>query len=88
MGEIDRHCVLFNEIMNENDSIYRKLSKTFGMSECALRVLYTLRVEGGAMLQSEICAYIFQPKQPRDTDGEGRRILRRKAEKSREDIII
>ncbi len=53
----------FNSALKENDDIYRGLSKFYGLSECALWILYTLRVSETPVTQSDICDVMFQPKQ-------------------------
>ena len=53
----------FNSALKENDDIYRGLSKFYGLSECALWILYTLRVSETPVTQSDICGVMFQPKQ-------------------------
>lgn len=52
----------FNEIMKEGDGVYRELARKFGISECALWIIYTLRLSE-PIAQSEICSRICQPKQ-------------------------
>ena len=53
----------YNSIIKENDEIYRDIAKKFGMSESAFLILYYLRAEYGAPMQSEICSSFYQPKQ-------------------------
>lgn len=52
----------YNEIMKENDEIYRHLAKTFGLSECTFWILYCLRTTS-ALTQSELCRLLYEPKQ-------------------------
>ncbi len=52
----------FNEIMKECDSVYRKFAKKFGISECGLWIVYTIRLSE-PIVQSEICSRIYQSKQ-------------------------
>ena len=54
---------LWNGIIKENDDIYRNLARIFGLSECSFWILYTLRTNDTALAQSEVCAYMYQPKQ-------------------------
>lgn len=53
----------YNNISKELDDIYRNAAKGFGISECALWILYTLRAEEGPMTQSKVCDLLFHPKQ-------------------------
>ena len=53
----------YNGIIKENDDIYRNLARIFGLSECSFWILYTLRTNDTALAQSEVCAYMYQPKQ-------------------------
>ena len=53
----------FNSIIKESDDIYRCAAKLSGLSDCAFWILYTLRADGEAVTQSEICSIIYQPKQ-------------------------
>ena len=53
----------YNDLMKENENIYRDLAKNFQLSECRLWILYVLRTEAKALSQSDICACLYQPKQ-------------------------
>lgn len=53
----------YNNIIKENDNLYRNLAKKLGLSECSFWILYTLRFEGCTLAQSDVCNYLFQPKQ-------------------------
>lgn len=53
----------YNGIIKENDDIYRNLARRFGLSECSFWILYMLRTSDTALGQSEVCAYMYQPKQ-------------------------
>lgn len=53
----------YNAIIKENDNLYRDLAKNFKLPECAFWILYTLRIYGGPITQSEICDCLYQPKQ-------------------------
>jgi len=55
--------IKLNNILKENDEIYRTAAKSVGLSDCAFWILYTMRTEGKPMLQSEICACMYEPKQ-------------------------
>lgn len=61
---IDREYLSkLNNILKENDEIYRNAAKNSGLSDCAFWILYTLRDEGNITTQSEICSAIYLPKQ-------------------------
>lgn len=53
----------FNSALKENDDIYRGLSKFYGLSECTFWILYTIRLSSKPITQSDICDFMFQPKQ-------------------------
>lgn len=53
----------YNGIFKETDEIYHNIAKTLGLSDCAFWILYSLRTEGDALTQSEICNTFYQPKQ-------------------------
>lgn len=53
----------YNDIIKENDNLYRGLAKHFGLPECAFWILYTLRADNTGLTQSEICDVLYQPKQ-------------------------
>lgn len=53
----------YNNLLKEFDDIYRGLAKKFEISECVLWILYTLRAEKTPMTQSEVCGFLYQPKQ-------------------------
>lgn len=53
----------YNEIIKENDEIYRHLAKRFGMSECTFWILYSLRTSPAPLTQSELCKLLYEPKQ-------------------------
>ena len=54
---------LYNGIIKENEDIYRELARRMGLSECAFWILYMLRTEYTAPIQSELCAQLHAPKQ-------------------------
>ena len=54
---------IYNNIFKKNENIYRKFARTLGLSECSLWILYILRTEFAAPVQSEICTCLHQPKQ-------------------------
>lgn len=53
----------FNSIFKENDEIYRKVAKELGLSDCAFWILYNLSENNKPLTQSDICYYLYQPKQ-------------------------
>lgn len=53
----------YNDIMKENDNIYRGLAKNMGLSLCSFWILYMLRTEDTEPVQSAICACLYEPKQ-------------------------
>lgn len=53
----------YNEIIKENDEIYRHLAKNFGLSECTFWILYSLRTTPAPLTQSELCKLLYEPKQ-------------------------
>ncbi len=62
MKHID-HLSEYNEIIKENDEIYRHLAKNFHMPECTFWILYTLRTAHAPLTQSELCKILYEPKQ-------------------------
>ncbi|NBI87546.1 MarR family transcriptional regulator [Lachnospiraceae bacterium] len=53
----------YNGIVKENEDIYREFARRMGLSECAFWILYMLRTEYTAPIQSELCAQLHAPKQ-------------------------
>lgn len=53
----------YNEIIKQNEDIYREAAKRIGRSECSLWILYLLRTGYTAPVQREICAHLHEPKQ-------------------------
>ena len=53
----------YNDIIKENDNLYRGLAKNLGLSECAFWILYVLRADNAVLTQSEICEVLYQAKQ-------------------------
>lgn len=53
----------YNSIIKENDELYHKAARNFGMSDCAFWIMYILREEKGNLTQSSICDAMYQPKQ-------------------------
>lgn len=61
------NLAIFNTLWKEQNEIYRKASKRFGMSESVFWILYSLLEAGGTMGQREINAAICMPKQTTNT---------------------
>ena len=53
----------YNNILKENNELYRHAAKLFGLSECAFWILYVLRTEAADLTQSKLCAFLYHPKQ-------------------------
>lgn len=53
----------YNNLIKENDSIYRSLCKRLRLSTCTFWILYTLREEHNRITQTEICEILHEPKQ-------------------------
>lgn len=53
----------YNSIFRESDQIYRTAAKSFGLSDCAFWILYSLREASTPLTQSDICNQIYLPKQ-------------------------
>lgn len=52
----------YNDIMKENDELYRLAAKWFGLPDAAFWILYALR-EQGSLTQSALCGMLYMPKQ-------------------------
>ena len=52
-----------NKIFKSADDIYRKLSRSFGIPECSLWIIYFLRLGGRGITQKELCDVMYQSKQ-------------------------
>lgn len=55
--------IAYNNIIKENDKIYRDLTKQLGLPVCAFWILYVLREAMKTLTQSEICEMLHEPKQ-------------------------
>ena len=53
----------YNRLFKENDELYHEIARCFGLSDCALWILYTIREEEQALTQSDICESLFLPRQ-------------------------
>ncbi len=47
----------------EEDGLYRRLARHFGLSECRLWILYTLEASPEPVTQTELCGYLSLSKQ-------------------------
>ncbi len=53
----------YNDLIKENDGIYRALFKRLGLSPCTFWIMYTLREERSVTTQTGICEILHEPKQ-------------------------
>lgn len=53
----------YNGLYKENNEIYHRLARHFGLSDSAFWILYTLREMGGSVSQSQLCGELFLSKQ-------------------------
>lgn len=53
----------YNGLYKENNEIYHRLARHFGLSGTAFWILYTLREMGGSVSQSQLCGELFLSKQ-------------------------
>lgn len=53
----------YNNILKENENIYRDLARKLGLSVCQFWILYTLRTESLPLSQKDICTSLYLPKQ-------------------------
>ncbi|MCI9672223.1 MAG: MarR family transcriptional regulator [Lawsonibacter sp.] len=57
----------FNEeacrMHKEEDGLYRRLARHFGLSDSALWILYALEASGAPVTQAELCGYLSLSKQ-------------------------
>lgn len=53
----------YNNILKENENIYRDLARKLGLSVCQFWILYTLRTESLPLSQRDICTSLYLPKQ-------------------------
>ena len=60
---INKKLSEYNSIIKENEEIYHKIARKFGLSDCAFWILYTMCEEEGTLTQSSICDALYQPKQ-------------------------
>lgn len=60
---LDLRLKQYNDIMKENDELYRGMARKLGLSECEFWILYYLRTGYGEPMQSGICNSFYLPKQ-------------------------
>ncbi len=53
----------YNSSTKQLDEVYRQATKRFTLPECAFWILYTLRIEPRSFTQTEICDFLYAPKQ-------------------------
>lgn len=53
----------YNGLYKENNGIYHRLARHFGLSDSAFSILYTLRETQGQVSQSQLCGELFLSKQ-------------------------
>lgn len=63
MSAARTHLQHFNHLIGEIDALYHEAALRFGMSDSVLRVLYTVRAEGGACAIGEIIRQCGMSKQ-------------------------
>lgn len=60
---INKKLSEYNSIIKENEEIYHKIARKFGLSDCAFWILYMMCEEEGTLTQTGICDVLYQPKQ-------------------------
>lgn len=60
---IDPWLLEYNNILRDNDGVYRDAARKLNVSETTLWILYTFRAEARPMTQSYMCQRLHQPKQ-------------------------
>ena len=63
MSEAHAHLRRFNHLIGEIDALYHEAALRFGLSDSAMRVLYTVCVEGGSCPIAEIIRQCGMSKQ-------------------------
>ena len=53
----------YNSIIKEDNKIYHQLAKRFGLSDCAVWMMYDLRESDKPLTQSDLGQTLCQPKQ-------------------------
>jgi len=60
---VQTRLACFNALYKEYDDVYRGMARHFGLSDCALWMIYFIWESDTAYTQSEICGKLFQSKQ-------------------------
>lgn len=63
MSPANTHLRRFNHLIGEIDALYHEAARCFGMPDSAMRVLYTVCVEGGSCPIAEIVRQCGMSKQ-------------------------
>lgn len=63
MNEISKLLSDYNGIIKENDQLYRKVTKTLGLSDSAFWILYALRETEGRRTEKDIVSVSLLPPQ-------------------------
>lgn len=58
---------IFNEIIKENNNIYRKVAKRFNLSECTFWILYSIKTSDKDLTQKDLIISLHLPKQTINT---------------------
>ena len=61
-GKIDPRLREFNRLLLESDGIYREAARRLGVSSCMLWILYTMRMDGEPISQTQLCEILYEPK--------------------------
>lgn len=62
-SDLEQQLHQYNSLIKENDELYRDVAKSLGLPDCAFWILYFIRENPTPMTQSEICSFLYQPKQ-------------------------
>ena len=70
----------YNRLYKEEDNLYHRLARHFGLSDSAFWILYTLEAAQKPLTQTELCEYLSLSKQTihsgfKQLEGEGRLCL-------------
>ena len=64
---LDPWLLEYNNILRDNDSVYRSAAKKLNIPESTLWILYSFRAESRPITQSYMCSLLHQPKQTVNT---------------------
>lgn len=62
-NQVQNHLRQYNRLFKEYDDLYHSLARHFGLSDCALWILYSVREGQQPLTQSDICEKMFQTRQ-------------------------